>query len=100
MGPAPASVVSSVAWLRLEESLPPLEENVIETGRLSGLAASQEMVERSPTITVAGAAEHVILGRLATVVSAGGAPGANSAGFSGAISGAALTSMSSTPSPM
>src|SRR5215831_17595726 len=70
MGPAPASVVSRCAWLRLEESLPPLATKVIASGRLSALVASQLMVELSPMRTLGGAAEHVIRGALATDVSA------------------------------
>src|SRR5262249_5344978 len=101
MGPAPASVVSSRAWLRLEDNLPPLATNVTLTGRLSGLVASQVIVELSPMRTLAGDAEPVIFGgappAAVSVDAAGG--GTVAPGFMGCISGADDTSMSSTPSP-
>src|SRR6185437_10209004 len=69
IGPAPASAVSRVAWLRLAESLPPFETKAIDSGRLSGLVASQLIPAVSPTRTVAGEAVQEILGGFMAAVS-------------------------------
>src|SRR5215471_21554645 len=74
------------------------------SGRLSGLVASQVMVELSPMRTLTGAAVQVMRGGAAAAISEGGAP-TEEGGWvaegvvTGWTSGAALTSMSSTPSP-
>src|SRR5579871_5723540 len=105
MGPAPAPDVSSVAWVPLAVSLPPLEEKVTLTGRLSGLEASQEMVARSPIRTTAGDTVQAICGMLAREVSPVGTESGvktacvRDAGLTGCTSGAELTSITSTPSP-
>src|SRR5438270_397998 len=99
IGPGPVSVVSSVAWLRLEESLPPLATYVIFTGLLSGLTASQLIEALSPARRLVGEAEQLIFGGTVFVLAASGCGALVKDGLMGGRTGASLTSITSTPSP-